>query len=189
MVPLGSTPTFMRDQVARDKVATWGKLRTFQIVLGSSGDASVKHWDTPLRDADGYVYRMDFPYVNPNSASNYNRYIWGVSPYARNSTHYGDWAVVKIDREATGVNTIFWYKKGHIPTEPVFVPRPDATAEDDGVILVQTTNGLEQQGYLLVLDAATLKELGTASLNPGEHLPYSQHGRWFDTASRESVVV
>jgi torulene dioxygenase len=174
----------MRDPEARDKVATWGSLRTFQI----SG-TSLKHWDTPLRDSEGYVYQFDFPYVNPKYASNYNKFFWGVSAYARNSTHYADWAVVKVDREATGVNTQAWFKQGHVPAEPVFVPRPGATAEDDGVLLVQTSDGVQQRGYLLILDAATMKEIGTASLDAGEHLPYSQHGRWYDTTSSETMIV
>lgn len=28
-----------------------------------------------------------------------------------------------------------WYQKGFYPSEPVFVPSPDAVEEDDGVIL------------------------------------------------------
>lgn len=28
-----------------------------------------------------------------------------------------------------------WYQKGFYPSEPVFVPSPDAVDEDDGVIL------------------------------------------------------
>ena len=76
-----------------------------------------------------------------------------------------------------------WFKPGHFPSEPVFVPRNEGasseTDEDDGVILAQVLDGINQQTYLLVLDAATMTEVAAANLEPGLTTPYTQHGRWF----------
>jgi len=170
-------------------VQHWGKLRTFKLDLSDASKPKLNFFDATLRDAAGYVYDVDFPYVNPNFASQKHQYVWGLSAYAQNSTHYEDWAVLKIDREATGVNTKAWYKKGHFPSEPVFVPKPGG-AEDEGILLVQVLDGEQDRGYLLALDAATMTEVAMASLDAGEQLPYSQHGRWFDAdASGVSMVV
>jgi carotenoid cleavage dioxygenase-like enzyme len=179
----------MQDETARDKVQHWGKLRTYKVSLNTSSQPTITYANTNLRDADGYVYEIDFPFVNPKVASQQHRYVWGLSSYARNSSHYEDWAVLKVDRAATGANTKTWYKKGHYPMEPVFVPKPDGVQEDEGVVLVQVQDGEQNRGYLLILDAATLTEIATASLNPGEHLPYSQHGRWYDLAKTEAMMV
>jgi len=170
----------MLDEHARDKTMPWGKLREFQLKLNTP-EPQLSHSDIVLRDSEGFVYGMDFPFVNPTVAAKYNRYIWGLSAYARNSTHYADWAVLKIDRESRGsYNTKVWYRMNHFPSEPVFVPRPGATAEDDGVLLVQVLDGIRQLGYLLILDAQSMSEVATSSLQDGEHVPYSQHGRWFE---------
>jgi carotenoid cleavage dioxygenase-like enzyme len=179
----------MRNQSTRDKVQHWGKLRTFRVDLSTPSKPVLAFSDQVLRDAQGYVYDMDFPYVNPNFASMQHRYVWALSSFAQNSTHYEDWAILKVDRQSTGaVSTRVWYKKGHYPQEPVFVPKPGGS-EDEGVLLVQVLDGQQDRGYLLALDASTMTEIATASLNAGEQLPYSQHGRWFDTEAAAAMVV
>jgi len=179
----------MRDESARDKVQPWGKLRTFTLNLLDKSKPALSYSDTVVLDSEGYVYGLDFPYVNPNVASQEHQYTYALSAYARNSSHYEDWAVLKVDRKASGVNTKVWYKKGHYPSEPVFVPNPKGVAEDDGVLLVQVLDGQSDRGYLLFLDAATMTEIATASLDAGEHLPYSQHGRWFEGEGESSVSM
>ncbi|KAJ3540060.1 hypothetical protein NM208_g5225 [Fusarium decemcellulare] len=70
-------------------------------------------------------------------------------------------ALVKTDvttREAW----IWSGPKGHTPGEPVYVPRPGAKDEDDGVILSVVVDGIASTTYLLCLDAKTMQELGRA---------------------------
>ncbi|KAK2591819.1 hypothetical protein QQS21_010487 [Conoideocrella luteorostrata] len=52
--------------------------------------------------------------------------------------------------------------QGHSPGEPVFVARPGATDEDDGIILSLVLDGSAETSYLLCLDAKTMIELGRA---------------------------
>jgi len=49
-----------------------------------------------------------------------------------------------------------------MPSEPVFVPRPGGTDEDDGVLLVVNFDTSRLKSALVVLDAKTMKELGRA---------------------------
>jgi beta,beta-carotene 9',10'-dioxygenase len=89
-----------------------------------------------------------------------------------------------------------WAQRGCSPGEPVFVPRPGAAAEDDGVVLalVQAPSraaaaGGEDAGgdgdgegsggeatFLLVLDARSFREVARAVV--GDALPYTFHGLW-----------
>jgi carotenoid cleavage dioxygenase-like enzyme len=61
--------------------------------------------------------------------------------------------------------------------EPLFVAAPEAAAEDDGVVLAPgaAPNG---GGFVVVLDAKTMAELGRVEL-PFE-APYRFHGIWLD---------
>ena len=52
----------------------------------------------------------------------------------------------------------------HYFVEPWFVPRPGATAEDDGVVLALALDGAVGKGVLYVLDAATLDILAMVRL-------------------------
>ena len=47
--------------------------------------------------------------------------------------------------------TAYWHEANHYPSESIFVPRPNATDEDDGVLLAMTLDGERALSYLLVL--------------------------------------
>nr|XP_015807564.2 beta-carotene oxygenase 2b [Nothobranchius furzeri] len=74
-----------------------------------------------------------------------------------------------------------WEQPGLYPSEPIFVPAPDATEEDGGVILsVVVTPNADKSTFLLVLDAKTFKELGRAVVPV--NIPYGFHGTFNNTA-------
>lgn len=84
--------------------------------------------------------------------------------------------LVKVDIES-GVES-FWSEPGSYPGEPVFVPGPEqGRAEDDGVLLSVVLDGRDSSSYLLVLDAATMAELGRARVP--HHIPFGFHGQYF----------
>jgi carotenoid cleavage dioxygenase-like enzyme len=68
----------------------------------------------------------------------------------------------------------FWHDRGAYPGEPVFVRRPGARREDDGVLLSVVLDARERTSYLLVLDARDLSELGRAAVP--HHIPFGFHG-------------
>jgi carlactone synthase/all-trans-10'-apo-beta-carotenal 13,14-cleaving dioxygenase len=59
----------------------------------------------------------------------------------------------------------------------MFVAKPGATAEDDGVVL---TPGVDAEGrtFVVALDGASFKELGRATFPFGT--PYRFHGIWLE---------
>jgi torulene dioxygenase len=101
----------------------------------------------------------DLPTINPKMATKPHRYVYGVT--SRGLSTFLD-SLVKTDlhtREA-----LIWSGgQGHTPGEPIYVPRPGATDEDDGVLLSVVLDGSAQKSYLLCLDARTLEEVGRAA--------------------------
>ena len=95
------------------------------------------------------------------------RYAYSVS--AVKPTTFGN-ALAKFDLQERKYKQ--WYEPGCVPVEPLMVPAPNATAEDDGVVLsiVMGNNG---RSFLLVLDAKNFTELARAKLDWG--IPYGFH--------------
>jgi carotenoid cleavage dioxygenase-like enzyme len=98
------------------------------------------------------------------------RYVWG--------TGVGDsgWLerIVRADLEQRSASS--WSEPGCFPGEPVFVARPGAEAEDDGVVLSVVLDAESERSFLLVLDAADLSELARAEAP--HHIPFSFHGQF-----------
>jgi beta,beta-carotene 9',10'-dioxygenase len=88
--------------------------------------------------------------------------------------------LVKIDTHGTdpGTNATRWGRDGWLPSEPVFVPRPGGTAEDDGVVIavILDVTGDEPSSFLVVLDAATFTEVARATVP--HVVPFGLHGEF-----------
>lgn len=103
-------------------------------------------------------------------SSRYYRYAYAVSHNCNWPTLVGQ--LLKIDihsRSAKG-----WFEPNTYPGEPIFVAAPDATVEDDGVLLSVVLDAVKEQSFLLVLEASSFKELGRAYLP--HHIPLEFHG-------------
>ncbi|XP_034938061.1 carotenoid isomerooxygenase [Chelonus insularis] len=86
--------------------------------------------------------------------------------------------LIKVDT-ATKTKTT-WKQDGLYPSEPIFVPRPGATDEDDGVILSAAIFGESNETdiTLLIIDAKTMKEIGRSIFSTPGPVPKCLHG-WF----------
>lgn len=112
---------------------------------------------------------LEFPQINYTyyNARPY-RYF-----YACGFGHFFGDSLLKMDLE--GKKLKVWRHPGMFPSEPVFVPAPDAKDEDDGVVMsVVITPREKKSSFLLVLDAKTFTELGRAEV-PVD-IPYGTHG-------------
>ena len=101
------------------------------------------------------------------------RYVWGTG--GRDDSDFLD-EIVRIDTNDGSSET--WREPNTYPGEPVFVARPDARAEDDGVLLSVVLDGDASRSFLLILDAATLEEVGRAAVP--HHIPFGFHGAYFE---------
>lgn len=103
----------------------------------------------------------ELPTINPARRTRTHRYVYGLVQNGRSTLLD---AIVKTDtatREALSWNN----PAGHTPAEAIFVPRPGAEEEDDGVLLSVVLDGYSEKSYLLCLDAATMEELGRAEMD------------------------
>ena len=73
-----------------------------------------------------------------------------------------------------------WHEPHTYPGEPVFVPRPGAEAEDDGVILSVVLDATAGTSFLLVLDASNLSEVARATVP--QAVPFGFHGQFIRSA-------
>jgi beta,beta-carotene 9',10'-dioxygenase len=70
-----------------------------------------------------------------------------------------------------------WYEKGCFPGEAVFVPRPGASTEDDGVVLSGVLDAKTGTSFLVVIDGQSFEELGRAQVP--HHIPNDFHGQFY----------
>ncbi|XP_074535969.1 carotenoid-cleaving dioxygenase, mitochondrial-like [Halichoeres trimaculatus] len=118
---------------------------------------------------------LEFPQIN---YTKYNtkpyRYFYGCG-----FRHLVGDTLIKMDIK--GKQMKVWEQPGLYPSEPVFVPSPNATEEDDGVVLsVVITPNKDKSTFLLVLDAQTFEELGRAAVPV--NIPYGFHGTFNNCA-------
>ncbi|TVY81619.1 Beta,beta-carotene 15,15'-dioxygenase [Lachnellula suecica] len=100
----------------------------------------------------------ELPTMNPNYTTRPSRYIYSV--VNRGLSTFMD-CLSKVDMESKEV--LFWDNpKGHTPGEAIFVPDPEGTDEDSGVLLSVVLDGFRETSYLVCLDAKTMEELGRA---------------------------
>lgn len=99
------------------------------------------------------------------------RYVYGAGLHA---TNFMD-RLVKVDATTGVVKT--WEQNACYPGEPVFVAAPDATEEDDGLILSVVLDSAVASSFLLVLDAGSFKEV--ARVQVPQPVPFGFHGTFF----------
>lgn len=102
----------------------------------------------------------ELPTINAAFAQRRHRYVYSLA--TRGLATVSD-TIVKTDT-ATGEALLWDNERAHTPGEAIFVARPGAAAEDDGVLLSVVLDGVRARSYLLCLDARTMQELGRAEV-------------------------
>ena len=98
--------------------------------------------------------------------------------YGQATAREGANGLVKVDLERETATE--WFESSVYVEEPRVVRRPDADAEDDGVVIATALDADRERSILLVFDAATLEERARAPLP--HVVPFGFHGRFFPEA-------
>ncbi len=121
---------------------------------------------------------IEFPTVNEaRSPGTAPAYVWGMTHGAEGS------ALVRVDTKSGGAERVV--RTGAVFSEPVFVPRPGAAAEDDGVLLAVASAATKlstSHAALLVLDARSMEEIAVATV-PVD-VPLGLHGSFVPSGFR-----
>lgn len=112
----------------------------------------------------------ELPTFNPTFKTHKHRFIYGVTDTGKSTFFDG---IIKYDVQTR--TFIRWGVFGHTAGEPIFVPDPERSWEEDGGVLLSVVlDGVGGESYLLVLDARDLSEIGRA--NVGGVVGFGFHG-------------
>jgi all-trans-8'-apo-beta-carotenal 15,15'-oxygenase len=114
----------------------------------------------------------EFAMVNPERQGLQAHYSW-MAVAEREQGNDPLQAIKKLDL-ATGEGQVWSAAPRGFVSEPLMVPRPGATAEDDGWVLCLVWNGARCASDLVILDAATLAEVAVLELPLA--VPHGLHG-------------
>jgi all-trans-8'-apo-beta-carotenal 15,15'-oxygenase len=121
----------------------------------------------------------EFPSLHPQHMGRPYRYVYLGATHAPVGNAPLQ-AVVKLDL-ATGTEQIHSFAPRGFAGEPIFVPRPGASQEDEGWLLVLKYDAANHRSALVILNAGDLTQEPLAVLNLRHHLPYPLHGTWTET--------
>jgi len=116
----------------------------------ASGKTTFSPYD--IKDQSGHEIGCELPRINDAHRSKEYCIFYAYCVLAKDYKAQ----IGKIDL-CTGKNELM-YTQAEYPDEPVFVPNPAGTAEDEGVILMTKLDGVNKKTFLQVVDAQTLKE-------------------------------
>lgn len=145
------------------------KRLTMDLTEGAEASANAG-WEPLVEDDSTYGTFVEFPCVNPNSRGQDYQYAWGTA--AVRPTNVNN-ALAKFDVRSK--ECMLWHEGGGLVGEPIFVARPGAVTEDDGVVVSVVTQA-DGCAALLVLDGQTHKEVARAVVPAPVQITNGFHG-------------
>ncbi len=144
-----------------------------------------KLWRFSLNLQDGSVDRellearcCEFPSVHPDYVGRNYRYLFiGAAHHETGNAPLQ--AILKLDLQ-TGDRQLHSFAPSGYVSEPIFVPKPNSKAEDDGWVLTLVYDGNRHRSTLAILDGQNLAGDAIALLHLKHHIPYGLHGNWCD---------
>ncbi|QNI46992.1 carotenoid oxygenase family protein [Synechococcus sp. A15-60] len=116
----------------------------------------------------------EFAMVNPEREGLPCRFAWMAAAARKQGND--PLQVIKKLNLSTGEHQIWSAAPHGFVSEPLMVPRPGASSEDDGWILELVWNGARDGSDLVILDASDLRELAVLELPLA--IPHGLHGSW-----------
>ena len=118
----------------------------------------------------------EFPYVHPDRVGRSYQYLFMGA--AHNATGNAPLqAILKLDVR-TGEQQLWSAAPQGYVSEPIFVPRPNATYEDDGWVITLVYDASHHRSDVVILDGRDLNRGPIARLHLKHHIPYGLHGSW-----------
>lgn len=118
----------------------------------------------------------EFAMVNPRREGLSSRYAW-MAVAERESGNDPLQAIKKLDLQS-GERRVWSAAPRGFVSEPLMVPRPGSSQEDDGWVLTVVWNGGRDASDLVILDAASMAEVAVLPLPLA--LPHGLHGSWVE---------
>jgi carotenoid cleavage oxygenase len=116
---------------------------------------------------------QEFPRIDERRTGRPHRIGWAAGVTGGPMTG----PVLKHDL-ATGETWVHDVGPGRATLEPVFVPRADATAEDDGWVMAYVHDATTDRCDVVVLDARDVTGPPVATIHLPVRVPFGFHGSW-----------
>ncbi|ACB52013.1 lignostilbene-alpha,beta-dioxygenase [Crocosphaera subtropica ATCC 51142] len=118
----------------------------------------------------------EFSDINPNYVGKNYRYLF-IGTAHKEQGNAPLQAILKLDL-LTGKKQLHSFAPQGYVGEPIFVPKPNATNEDEGWILVMVYDGDKHRSDIVILDGENIEKEAIATLHLKHHIPYGLHGNW-----------
>lgn len=116
----------------------------------------------------------EFPALHPDRVGQSYRYLYiGAADAPTGNAPLQ--AILKMDL-LTGERQLWSAAPAGFTGEPVFVPRPHATQEDEGWLILLVYDSAHHRSDVVILDAQDLTQGPVAKLHLNHHIPYGLHG-------------
>ena len=112
----------------------------------------------------------EFPRVNPNREGTAHRFLWTVQLHSPAALH-------RFNADS-GHKRTFQFPEQQFPSEPIFVPRPEASGETDGYVLTLVFDGLMDRSFLAVFHGDHPEDGPIAEIWLNNKIPFTFHGNF-----------
>ena len=117
----------------------------------------------------------EFPTLHPQYIGKKHRYIYAGCTHAERGNAPLQ-AIVKVDMNTGRQEIHSFAPRGYLGGDPVFVPRPNSTSEDDGWLIVMVFDATSERSDVVILDAQHIELAPETILHLKHHVPYGLHG-------------
>lgn len=146
------------------RAASQGELRRYHIPL----NGTISGYEVLSEES------FDLPRINYEQSNGRNyRFAYGSGRRKETPDDFMN-QLVKVDVQTK--ETLCWFEEDCYPGEAIFVAAPNASKEDEGVLLSVVLDGKKGTSFLLILDAASFHEIARAEVP--HHIPFSFHGMY-----------
>lgn len=121
----------------------------------------------------------EFPSLHPALVGRPYRYLYLGAAHAPTGNAPLQ-ALLKFDRQ-TGEQQVWSAAPRGFTGEPLFVPRPGSTAEDDGWLLTIAYDSTQHRSVVLIFAAQDIQQGPIARLPLRHHIPFGLHGSFTPT--------
>lgn len=162
---MNSTNVLVTDNSERDPEEDIPRLYCWRFNL-STGNVSEEVLDDTV---------SEFPRINENFLGRKNNYGY-AGTIAPTDLPLFD-GLIKYDFQ-NGKSEIYNYGSGRYGGEPVFAPRPSASAEDDGWLLTFVYDTAEDSSELVIINAQDITSTPVARVLIPQRVPFGFHAIW-----------
>ena len=146
-------------------IVSAGEFRRYHISLSNSSVSHEVISENPIE-----LPRINYVLSNTKKY----RFVYATGSDKNDPNNFLD-RLTKIDIKDRSSKT--WKEDECYPGEPVFISSPNATKEDEGVIISVVLNTKKGNSFLLILEAGSFTEIARAEVP--HHIPFGFHGQFY----------